>query len=259
MRSRQGSLGYFSVFAALFALGLPALAVAAPQATVSLGTAGNFVILSKAGISSTGATDIVGNIGVSPIAGTAMTGFGLALDKSGNFSKSPLVKGRAYAANYAAPTPSMLTTAVSNMQTAYVNAAGRKNPDFTELGAGNIGGMVLRPGLYKWSTNVTIPADVTIAGSRNAVWIFQIAGTLTLSSGTAITLFGGAQAKNVFWQVAGATTVGTTALFSGNILDKTKIALKTGAKLDGRALSQKAVTLEANDICLVQLGRCTVQ
>ena len=218
------------------------------RTAVDLGLAGNFAILSKAGISTTGATAIVGNIGVSPIASTAITGFGLIRDSSGRFSTSSLVTGKVYAANYAAPTPSMLTTAVGDMQIAYADAAGRKNPRAIELGGGNIGGKVLLPGLYKWSSNVIIPANVTLSGSENAVWIFQIAGNLNIWSGKKVILSGGALPKNIFWQVAGKTTLGTTAVFKGNILGKTAIVLKTGARLNGRALAQTAVTLDANAI-----------
>ncbi len=220
---------------------------AAGPASVDLGTAGNYVLLSKAGISTTGTTKIIGDIGVSPIAASAITGFGLVLDKSRTFSTSTLVTGRVYAANYAAPTPSVLTTAVEDMQTAYTNAAGRA-ADVTGLGAGNIGGLTLAPGVYKWGTGVTIPTNVTLSGGKNDVWIFQIAGTLSISSAKQVILEGGAQAKNVFWQVAGATTLGTNSTFNGTILDKTNIALRTGAVLNGRALAQTAITLEANRV-----------
>jgi hypothetical protein len=214
---------------------------------VDLGTAGNYVLLSKAGISTTGTTKVTGSIAVSPIAASAITGFGLVLDKSRTFSTSTLVTGRVYAANYAAPTPSVLTTAVEDMQTAYTNAAGRA-ADVTGLGAGNIGGLTLAPGVYKWGTGVTIPTNVTLSGGKNDVWIFQIAGTLSISSAKQVILEGGAQAKNVFWQVAGATTLGTNSTFNGTILDKTNIALRTGAVLNGRALAQTAITLEANRV-----------
>jgi hypothetical protein len=216
-------------------------------APVDLGTAGTFVILAKAGVSTTGTTKITGNIGVSPIAASAITGFGLVADRSGAFSRSKLVTGNIYAANYAVPTPSQLTTAVGAMQTAYTNAAGR-TATVTELGAGNIGGLTLTPGVYKWSTGVTIPTNVTLAGGRDAVWIFQIAGTLNISSAKQVILAGGAQAKNIFWQVAGATTLGTYSTFNGTILDRTNIALQTGAVLNGRALAQTAVTLDGNTI-----------
>jgi len=142
----------------------------------------------------------------------------------------------------------MLKTAVLDMQTAYNDAAGRTNPTASELGSGNIGGRTIRPGLYKWSSGVIIPTNVTLSGNENSVWIFQIAGTLNVSSGKKVILQGGARAKNVFWQVAGKTTIGTTAVFNGNILGKTAIVFMTGAKLNGKALAQTAVTLDANPV-----------
>ena len=224
----------------------PALTAAGP-ASVDLGTAGNYVLLSKAGISTTGATKITGSIGVSPIAATAITGFGLVRDSSGTFSRSSLVTARVYAANYSVPTPSTLTVAVKDMETAYTDAAGRA-AGATGLGAGKIGGLTLAPGVYKWGTDVTIPTNVTLSGGKNDVWIFQIAGTLSISSATKVILAGGAQAKNIFWQVAGTTTLGTTSTFNGNILDKKNIALRTGAVLNGSALAQTAITLQANKV-----------
>lgn len=217
-------------------------------ASVDLRTASRYVILSKAGISTTGTTVIVGHIGVSPIASTAITGFGLILEQYGRFSTSSKVTGKVFAASYASPTPTRLTTAIQDMQTAYNDAAGRTNPTTTEMGAGNIGGRTIRPGLHKWSSGVMIPTNVTLSGNENAIWIFQIAGTLNISSGKKVILRGGAQAKNIFWQVAGKTTLGTNSVFNGNILDKTAIVIKTGAKLNGKALAQTAVTLESNSV-----------
>jgi hypothetical protein len=215
---------------------------------VHLGTAANFAILSEAGITTTGVTAIVGHVGVSPIASTAMTGFGLTMDSSGEFSRSPVVTGNVYAADYAAPTPTLLGTAISNMETAYTDAEGRTNPIATELGAGNIGGMTLPPGLYKWSSDVMIPSEVILSGPSTGVWIFQIAGTLNISSGVQIQLSGGAHPGNIFWQVAGQTTLETSSVFQGNILGKTAIVIKDGAALNGRALAQTAVTLDGNAI-----------
>ncbi len=123
---------------------------------VNLGTAGNFVILSKTGITTTGTTAVTGDIGVSPIAAGAITGFGLILDSTGVFSTSPLVTGNVYAAGYAPPTPANLITAISTMETAFTDAAGRTSSVFTELYGGNISGNTLEPGLYKWSTGVLI-------------------------------------------------------------------------------------------------------
>ena len=134
------------------------------------------------------------------------------------------------------------------MQTAYTDAAGRSNPNYFNLGAGNIGGKTLRRGLYKWTSSVIIPTNVTISGGPYDVWIFQVAGTLTMSSAVKITLTGGAQAKNIFWQVAGAVTLGTTSHFEGIILGKTGINMQTGASINGRLLAQTAVTLQKNTV-----------
>ena len=189
-------------------------------------------------------------MGVSPIDATAITGFSLMLDATTQFSTSPQVVGKVYAADYAAPTPSTVGTAVSDMVTAYTDAAGRTLPDFIELGAGDIGGMTLAPGLYKWGTGLTIPVDVTLAGGPNDVWIFQIAGSLTMAGAKRVILSGGAQAANIFWQVAGGVgaDLGTSSHFEGIILAQTGINLFTGASINGRLLSQTAVTLDANAV-----------
>jgi hypothetical protein len=216
-------------------------------APVGLGTAENYVILAKTGVSTTGATAVVGDIGLSPAAGSFTTGFALSAPPT-TFSTSALVTGKVWAADYDAPTPAGLTTAISDMQTAFTDAAGRVLPDFTELGAGNIDGLTLTPGLYKWGTGVEIPIGVTLTGGANAVWIFQIAQDLTVGNGAIITLAGGAQAKNIFWQVAGQATLGTTSDFKGIILSQTLISFNTGSTLLGRALAQTAVTLDATAI-----------
>jgi hypothetical protein len=222
-------------------------------APVLLGTAGNFAILAKTGVTTTGVTNITGDIGVSPIDSTAITGFALIMDVSNQYATSPSVTGRIYASDYAVPTPTNMTTAISDMETAYTDAAGRAIPDFTELGAGNITGMTLTPGLYKWSTGVSIDAagSVTLSGGANDVWIFQIAGDITVNPGAAVTLLGGAQAKNIFWQIGGGTgvTLDTTSAFKGIILATKAIVFKNGATLvNGRALSQTNVTLIANTV-----------
>ena len=223
--------------------------VAAGPAPVNLGTAGNFVILAKAGVSTTGTTAVVGDIGASPIDSTGITGFGLIMNASNEFSTSSLVTGKIYAADYVPPTPAKMTTAVSDMETAFTDAAGRSLPDFTEKGAGDISGLTLVPGLYKWGTGVLITnVGVTLSGGANDVWIFQIAQDLTVNNSAIITLSGGAQAKNIFWQVSGRATLGTAADFKGIILSQTLISLNTGAKMTGRALAQSAVTLDATAI-----------
>lgn len=216
------------------------------QTAVELGTSGNYVILAKTAIINTPTSAIEGDLGISPAAESFITGFGLT-DATG-YATSPQINGRVYAADMVSPTSSNLTVAVENMITAYNDAAGRPSPDFIELGTGNIGGKTLTPGLYKWTSSVTMPSDITISGGPNDVWIFQIAGNLNLNAGVKINLAGGAQAKNIFWQVAGNAILGTTSHFEGIVLSMTGITFQTGASFKGRALAQTAVILDANTI-----------
>ncbi|NCO51526.1 MAG: DUF3494 domain-containing protein [Deltaproteobacteria bacterium] len=216
---------------------------------VNLGSAGNFAILAKSAISTTGATAVVGDLGISPSAASFITGFAMIADSSNTFATSPYVTGNIYAADYATPTPAMMTTAISDMEIAFTDAAGRTLPDFTELYAGDISGQTLTPGLYKWGTGVLITsAGVTLTGGADDVWIFQISQNLTVENSAIVTLSGGAQAKNIFWQVDGQATLGTAANFKGNLLTQTLISFNTGAQMTGRALAQTAVTLNATTI-----------
>lgn len=209
---------------------------------VDLGVAGDFVILSKTGITDVYKSAVTGDVGSSPITGAAV------------LLKCSEVVGTIYTVDAAGPLPcsvtnaTRLTTSIGDMQTAYTDAAGRLNPDFLNLGAGNIGGMTLTPGLYKWTSALIIPTDITISGGPDDVFIFQVAGTLQMSSAVRITLSGGVQAKNIFWQTAGSVTFGTTSHFEGIILSKTGINLQTGATINGRLLAQTAVTLQMNAV-----------
>jgi hypothetical protein len=209
-----------------------------------LGSAGSYVVLAKTGISTVTGSSVTGEVGLSPAAATFITGFALVADSTNVFATSIQVVGKVYAANYAVPSPSNLTTAIGSMETAYTDAAGRTTPDFLELGSGTIGGLTLAPGLYKWTSTVTIPTDVTISGGATDVWIFQTSGDLSLAAAKKVTLSGGAQAKNIFWQVAGQATLGATSHFEGIILSKTAITLVTGATMTGRALAQTQVALQ---------------
>lgn len=217
-------------------------------APVNLGTAGTFAILAKTGVSTTGVTAVVGDVGLSPAAASFLTGFAQTLDATNKFATAAAVTGQLFAADFAPPTPTNLTTAVLDMQTAYTDAAGRVLPDATELGSGNLNGLVIAPGLYKWGTGVSIPSNVTLNGGVNDTWIFQIASDLTVGNGAIVTLTGGAQAKNIVWQVSGQTVLGTTSNFKGIVLCKTLIAFQTGSVLTGRALAQTAVTLDATSL-----------
>jgi hypothetical protein len=208
---------------------------------VVLGDAGGFTILSKTGITNVYRSNIIGNVGTSPITGAAL------LLTCGE------VKGIIYTVDAAGPlpcastSPTTLTLAVGAMGFAYDDAAGRP-ADVTELNAGEIGGLTLAPGTYKWSSSVSISTDVTLNGSDTDTWILQIAGNLTEASGVHVILAGGALAKNIIWQVAGSVTLGTNSHFEGVVLSKTLIAVNTGTSVNGRLLAQTAVTLQMNAI-----------
>ncbi|SDJ84702.1 Protein of unknown function [Cryobacterium psychrotolerans] len=222
-------------------LGGAAVASPTPQAPVALGVAGTFAILSQTGVTDVPSSAVTGNVGSSPITGAAI------------LLSCPEVTGTIYSVDAAGPPcavtdATLLTTAVGDMGIAYTDAAGRVNPDFVNLGAGEIGGRTLVPGLYKWSTDVSISNDVKLSGGPDDVFVFQVSGNIDQAPAKNVTLVGGIQAKNVFWQTAGAVTLGTTAHFEGTILSKTMIAMNTGASINGRLLAQTAVTLQSNTV-----------
>ncbi len=215
-----------------------------PLLPVTLGLTSGFAILSYAGISNTGPTVVTGNIGVSPLAGSYITGLGL-----------PNVVGTMYGVDASGPAgsiafPSMLTVAMGDVTIAYNDAAGRT---VDPIGvSGNLGGRTLYSGLYKSNGSLEISAsDLTLdaQGDINAVWIFQIASNFNMTSGRQIFLTGGAKASNVFWQTGSAATFGTTCKMKGTILAYTNITFATGASLEGRALARTAsVTMQSNTI-----------
>jgi len=227
--------------ALLFALAIPLQLNAAAQPPVDLGTTASFVILSGAAVTSTGGGIINGDVGASPIAGSAI---GLSCAQ---------VNGTVYAVDASGPPcavidATFLTTAKGDLTIAYNDAAGRTptptgpnlNPGLIP-GSGNIGGMVLAPGLYKFTTTALISgADVTLTGSADDVWIFQCAQDLQLASGIKVILAGGAQAKNIFWQVGTSAVLGTSSVFKGTILADQAITMQTSSTMEGRALAFSA-------------------
>jgi len=214
---------------------------------LDLKSAGNYAVLAKSAISTVPTSAIVGNVGLSPAAASYITGFSLIADSTNTFATSSQVTGKLFAANYAVPTPADLTSAVADMLLAFSDAAGRA-PDTSELGAGNVGSMILAPGIYKWTTTLTIPADVTLSGSSTSVWIFQIGQDLTLSNGAKVVLSGGALAKNVFWQVSSLVTIGAKSHLEGVVLSETSVALGAGASVNGRLLAQTAINMDSSTI-----------
>ena len=236
------TVGAFALGAMAFCLTTPSLAAAQGPVPVELGSAGTFAILSKTGITNVTTSTIVGDVGTSPTTGAS------------TLLTCAEATGTIYSVDAAGPVPCavidpvFLTAVVLDMEHAYDDAAGRVAPDFIDLGAGEIGGLTLAPGLYKWGTGLLMSTNVTLSGGPDDVWIFQVAGTLNQASATSLTLAGGAMAKNVFWQVAGAVTIGTYANFEGILLGKTVIGVNTGATVNGRLLAQTAVTLQMNPV-----------
>lgn len=224
----------------------PAPAAPRGPAPINLGAAGSFAILTKTGFTDVPGSSIIGDVGASPITGAAI-GVGC-----------PEVTGAIFTVDAAGPAPCRrtdapaLTSAVGDEQAAYTDAAGRGNPGFVNLGAGEIGALTISPGLYKWTTGVSLSRDVTLSGGPRDVWIFQVAGTLTQASATRVRLSGGALARNVFWQTAGAVDIGTTAHFEGTILSQTMITVKTGASVNGRLLAQTQVALQKSSVANVR-------
>ncbi|MFT6986285.1 MAG: hypothetical protein ACJAT7_002117 [Psychromonas sp.] len=226
--------------------------VAEGPALVNLRSAGNMVILAKAGISNVPISNISGNIGSSPITAAAMDNL-ICDEISGTiYGADATYTGSGDVSCFAgsAPDSTLVANAVLDMGTAYADAAGRISPDFTELYTGDLSGQTLSAGLYKWGTDVLILSDMTLEGGANDAWIFQISGDLLLADASRIVLAGGAQAKNIFWQVGGGTgaVIGTTAHFEGIILAEKAITVNTGASVNGRLFAHSAVTLDHNAV-----------
>jgi hypothetical protein len=223
--------------------------VAIGPGIIDLGNSGDFAILAKTGISTTGNTLVTGHIGVSPIDQTAITGFSETMDASGTFSTSIYVVGRIFASDYLDPTPTYVSNAVSDQETAFVTAMGLTTDVIVDLGAGDISGMTLAPALYKWGTGLLITNEgVTLAGGPNDTWVFQISDDFTIQNDAIITLTGGAQAKNVFWITSTQALIGSNVQFRGNILAQTLISITNGTTVVGRLLSQSGVTLDASTV-----------
>ncbi|HUX54683.1 MAG TPA: ice-binding family protein [Williamwhitmania sp.] len=202
------------------------------QNTVSLAGASNFAALSGSAITNTGATTITGDLGLSP--GSSIGGF------------PPGILNGTLHINDAAASQAKL-----DLTAAYNDAAGRTSTDIVTL-SGNIGGLTLTPGLYMSTSSLAISSgDLTFdaLGDANAVFIIQIASSLTTTSGRKVFLSGGASAANIFWQVGSSATFGTTSVFKGTIIAMESITFNTGATLDGRALARTGgISMEGNTI-----------
>jgi hypothetical protein len=175
-----------------------------------LGTSRNYVILAKSGVTNVPISIVTGDIGVSPIDGTAITGFTLSTHSSNRYATSAQVTGKIYAADGAVPTPLILTTAITDMESAYTDAASR-TPTAINLGNGAIGGMNLAPGVYAWTVDLLITSDLTLTGGPCAVFILQMKRDCLVAAKVRIILAGGVQAANIFWQAEGTLELGESA------------------------------------------------
>jgi hypothetical protein len=215
------------------------------ETAVDLRSAANYAILSTTGISTVPDSAITGDIGVFPIASVGLTGFSLLAGDGERFSTSTQITGFAYAADYLGNTPALLSAAVGDMVTAYKDAESRVDPDFVNFANGRIiVPTTLTAGLYNFKSTVSISADVVFSGSSTDIFIIQIQNNLLQSAYTKVTLSGGAQAKNIFWQVAGYVAVGTSAHMEGILLVNTEVTFGTSSSLKGRVLAQTACTIE---------------
>lgn len=221
------------------------------QSSVNLNTAGNYVILAGSGVSNNPTSSITGDIGLSPAAGSFITGFSLVYTSGDQQSTSAQVTGNITASDYGSPTPAILTSAQGDLTTAYNDAAGRTSTSIVLL-SGNIGGLTLTPGLYKSSGSLEISSgDLTFdaKGNSNATFIIQIASSFSTSSGRQMILAGGAKAANIFWQVGTSASFGTTSVIKGTVMADQSISMNTGATIEGRLLARiAAITLEGNTI-----------
>jgi hypothetical protein len=199
---------------------------------VSMAGSSNMVMLAGSSYTSTGATNITGDIGLSP--GTSIGGF-----------PPGILNGTQHI------NDEMANQAKLDLTAAYNDAAGRTSTDIVTI-SGNIGGLTLTPGLYKSTSSLAISSgDLTFdaKGDANAVFIIQIASTLTTTSGRKVILSGGALAANIFWQVGSSATFGTTSVFKGTIMAMQSITFNTGATLDGKALARTGgITMAGNTI-----------
>jgi type VI secretion system secreted protein VgrG len=205
-------------------------------AQIPLGTAQSFAVLGGSTVTNTGATSITGDLGVSP--GSSVTGFPPGIVTGGSIHAADAVAAQAQ----------------SDLTTAYNTAVG--TPCTVDLTGQNLGGLVLTPGVYCFTSSAALTGTLTLdfQGNPNAAFLFKIGSTLTTASASNVLLInnGGATCPpNVNWQVGSSATLGTGSTFVGNILALTSITMTTGTNLRGRALARNgAVTLDSNTVGL---------
>ena len=228
-------------------------AVSTEAAAVNLGKAGNYAILAKTAIKTIPSSAVTGNVGISPAAQSFLEGWSLTNDPTVTYATSAQVlgSGKLYAAdNVGGTTSADLTTAVGDMQTAYAAAAAKAptSSATTNVLGGNLIDQTLTAGVYQWDSAVNIPTDITIKGTATDVFVLKVTGALNVAANKKVLLSGGAQAKNIFWQVSGAVTFGAGSHVEGIVLTQTAVTMQTGASINGRLLAQSRVDLDAANV-----------
>ena len=207
---------------------------ASPSVGPSLGTAAAFAVLGSTAVSCTGVSNIAGDVGVAPAG--AVTGFPAPCTISAPGRATPHIND------------AVATTAQADVTPAYNALAAM--PCGTALTGQDLGGKTLAPGVYCFTSSAQLTGILTLAGPANGLWVFQVASALTTGTSAQVVLSGGAQAKNVFWQIGSSATLGQTTAFQGNIIAAVSVTLVQGASLHGRALSKAGVTMDTNIITL---------
>lgn len=200
---------------------------------VSLGSAKSFAALASSTLTNTGATTVLGNLGVSP--GTAITGF-----PPGSVTRGKIHAGDATAAQ-----------AQIDVTAAYNRLAGKACD--VDLTGQDLGGLTLTSGVYCFSSSAQLTGDLTLdaQGSANAMFTFQIGSTLTTASNASVVVINGGSDCNVFWNVGSSATLGTGTAFTGNVIAVASITLTTGVSVSGRVFGRNgAITMDTNHVSI---------
>jgi hypothetical protein len=218
--------------AMILPLVLATAALAGPP-TVQLGTADPFAVMGAFEVTNVPTSTISGNVGLSPAAGSSITGL-TCLEVTGTIYAVDATGDPCFTAN-----AGLLTIAKNNLGTAYLDAAGRV-PDTTFAGADNqLGGQTLVAGVYRFPSAATanLIGNLTLTGDADSVWIFQATSDFVTAASSTVTLTGGAQACNIFWQVSSSATLNTSSTLRGTVLAHTSITVGAGVTVAGRLLA----------------------
>jgi hypothetical protein len=217
---------------------IAALPAAAQQ--VSLGSAESFGVIGRTGVSNTGASAVIGDVGVG-LAGS-VTGF-----PPGTVDENSDVRAG----------DAVAVQALLDARHAYEIVDARTCPSANNLTGLNLGGRSLAAGVYCFDGNAQLTGTLTLTGA--GPWTFQVGGLLTIDPSAQVlapAVTTTCKGSSVQWQVAGASaTVGASASVIGNILALNDVGLGAAAQLDGRAIAIDGdVTMSANQVAACSFG-----